>query len=328
MSTDAQTEGTAGPSPETVAAISAIFKENPNAPPAPVQTAAPSPATSQPTTAEPHPVTPQLFAHGEPQPVLPVGSDALTVDGRQPPSSYVTQSRLKEEADRRRAAEQRAYEAELRVARYEGMQAQANRQPVQQQAKPVDPNPLPAQFRSAADFLVADPDGYANWLESRAMHRAQAAVAPKLAAMEAANQKAVWGNDELRARQVYGDAHVEQVKTYVKANSNLSQHFSQFSDPFSRAAEWARNEQMRQAIPNGDINAYNVMIAEQLLASPEFVQAMTARSQPMAQNHAPQFPVGVPPSLSSQPRGAQNQPVMSTQDALKSYFASRHSAAG
>ena len=73
----------------------------------------------------------------------------------------------------------------------------------------------------------------------------------------------------------------------------------------------------QQAIPNGDINAARENWLRQALSDPEVLRQLAPHLQGSS------VPVGVPPSLSSQPRAGYRGPVMSAEDDLSNMFADR-----
>lgn len=239
--------------------------------------------------------------------------------------NMVPGSRLKEEADRRRAAEQAARDTALRLAQLEGfvhaLQQQPQVQPAQPQP-PADPHPLPQQYRSASDFMIADPDGYHQWIEDRTAARVRAESQQQAAEVNAQLRNVAWQADDVRAAQLYGAEFVASVKEYVKSNPELSRRFSKSLTPYSDAAKWAREEQVRRAIPNGDVNAARINWLREALSNPELLKEIAPHL--VSNGAAPAAtPAGVPPSLGAMPRTASAGPVMTTEDAINSLFASR-----
>lgn len=329
--TDLAPSAPAAPSTDTQAAINAIFNQAPiDRDMAPVSTILVSPEQPQANpdaTAPADPTNPLQQPQAAPvvldqngQPLPPV------IDTRTQAPNMVPGSRLKEEADRRRAEATRAVEAERRAAYLEGQlqalsQSQQQAQQQQPPPAPVDPNPLPPQFRNATDFMIGDPDGFVAWNQNGARIAARQEAEKANSQIEARFQKLNWKSDDQQARATYGSEYVDQVKAHVQANPQLAKHFSQFPDPYTKAVQWARDQQVRQAIPNGDINAARVNWLREALANPELLREIAphlAGGQPASAS-----PSSVPPSLGSLPRANGTGPIMNTGDAIQALFASR-----
>lgn len=240
----------------------------------------------------------------------------------------VPASALVEERNRRRQAEQAARQFETRLAQLEGYLQAIQSQPQQQaqpQAAPADPHPLPPQFKTTTDFMLADPDAYTSWVENRAAAKAQAVAEKARQDIENQVRDVAWQSDDIRAKQIYGAEFVEQVKAYVKADQQLSRQFSQYKDPYTRAAQWAREEQVRRAIPNGDLNTAKANWLREALTNPELLKQV-APHLVAAQPPAAASPSSVPPSLGAISRSAGHTGAFqSPEDFIQSGFARRNS---
>lgn len=327
MTDAAQTTDTAStPSADTQAAIAAIFNESPNSREMSTVQQVLSPDGQQAPTGATDPNAPASAPAPNGQQMAPAGQGQAVspADSTQQHPAQVPASRLKEEADRRRAAEQHARTIETQLAQMQGY-LQALQQPQQQHqapAAPVDPNPLPQQFRSEEDFLIADPKGYAQWMRQGAQMAARQEADKAREEFNAQVRELNWQSDDMTAKSTYGAEFVESVKAHVKANPQLSRHFSQFKNPYTKAAEWAREQQMRQAIPNGDVNAAKANWYRDLMANQELQKALGVQIVPI--NAAAPPPSSVPPSLGSINRSAGHTgAVQNTADAIESLFDSR-----
>lgn len=331
MTDVAQQSEQQAPSTDTQAAIAAIFNESPNV--REMATAQQVLASQDSQQASPSATDPNAQANA---PIAPQGQQAAPTGQGQAVSPADAQNQsnpamvpvaaLTGERERRQQAEQAFRDTQMRLAQLEGYIQALQTQPQQQSQPqtPVDPNPLPQHFRSEEDFLIADPKGYSQWLRTGA-ERAATAVADKARQdFESQVRDIAWQNDDIRAKQTYGSEFVEQVKAYVKADPKLSRQFSQYKDPYTRAAQWAREEQVRRAIPNGDLNAARAQWLQEALQNPEILRQIAPQLVAAQPSPAAVPPSSVPPSLGSIARSAGHTGAFqSTEDAVSSLFASR-----
>jgi hypothetical protein len=284
---------------------------------------------------EPAPVSPQQFAQPQsgpaPLPVAAPGPAAVQSVNGQPQATHENplpagvRQRIAELTESRRQSDAALSQERAERARIEGyLLAQQQQARAQQQAP-------------AAPDMIADPNGYAQWVEDRATSRAQALFAEQRREMEqvigtrlqeVTHQSAnlAWQADRQRAVTQYGADAVAAVESEMQSNPQLGKHYSydQSGRPnpyaYTQAVAAFRTQQFQQEIPNGDLAAYKQrVIQEYLSGSPAALnQAATQYAQTQRQG-LPAFPQ----SLSSLPIGGSQPETIPSDpnDSLRQMFA-------
>ena len=273
-------------------------KTEPVAEPEPVEAKEPEPEPAPEVKAE---ETPPEAAEpeGEPDPV------AEEKGGNIP--SY----RLKEEADKRRAAEERTAEIERREAearqqnatllgRLEQMERQIaqGQKPAQPEAEPID--------------LYTDPDAFAANLQSTVQQQLR--------------QNALSNNLQMHA-MVHGDKFNAAFTELTKSGDQEAAARAMASpNPGKAIMDWHQNRTI-VAETGGDLTAYREKLREEMLNDPEILKQLGERLKAGGGNPAPaagQPAVVIPPSLSKSTGSASRaEKIPETEDELWAYATSK-----
>lgn len=208
------------------------------------------------------------------------------------------------------------------------MEAQAHQlagyiRAIEQQRMAAASPPQQAPEEPPLPDMINDPQGYAKAVADQAERRAD----QKVAEVRAVARQVAWANDEMRAAKRFGDDTVEAAKHWVRQNG-LDTELSKRPNPFTAAVELYRTAQLRNAVPNGDLNQFRTQVLRDALSNPEFVKQIAPMLLQARPGVAPQ-PAVIPPPLSGQPRHNASQPetmFASGLEGVKAMLAARRSA--
>ena len=307
------------PSVSAEAYVDSIFGNSEPSNTAPVVT---TPVSPQPA--------PQTFAAPITAPVVDHATFAQQVNGQPaaaPPENPLpigVRQRLAELSDRARQAEASAAQERERAAKLEGYliaQERAGAQAAAQQQPPQVPD------------HIQDPQGYASWVRDQAVREAQAVAAHERQQFQqqvGAQIKSVarigWEADRARAVATYGEETVRVVAQQLASNKQLGDHYSYDAngmpraDAFSRAVADYRATQLRQAIPNGDLRAYEQQVIQRYMN--QNPQALDQHAAAYAAQQRQMLPAA-PQPLASAPTGGSQIPQIPAdpRDSLRQMFA-------
>lgn len=183
---------------------------------------------------------------------------------------------------------------------------------------------------------ITNPQGYAAWVRDQVVSEARSVVAqerealqrelvPQLQQVSAQNARAGWDTDRMQAVQKYGAETVAAVEAELRANPELGNAYSfdqngrPARNPFTRAIADRQMHKLQQAIPNGDLQAYEQQIIQRYLQNP---QALNQAATQYASQQRQAYPVSPQPLASLPTGGSQAETIPADpNDSLRMMFA-------
>lgn len=184
--------------------------------------------------------------------------------------------------------------------------------------------------------IITQPKEYAAWVRDQALSEARAMVAQERQAIEqqllpqvqqatVQAAKAAWQTDRMRAVEAYGAEAVSAIEAEMQANPRMGDAYSYdqsgrpVANPYTRAIGDRQMRQLQQAIPNGDLKAYEQQVIQRYLQNPAALNQV-ASQQALQQRQA--YPAS-PQPLASLPTGGSQLETMPADpnDSLRQMFA-------
>lgn len=188
--------------------------------------------------------------------------------------------------------------------------------------------PQPQQAQAPAEptlpDLISDPHGYAQAIEERALKRAEQLAEERIRDAQRMTMRNSWELDDMRAVAKHGAEVVNAAKVWVQQN-RLDAQLSQRADPYTTAVELYRVAQLRNAVPDGNLESFKERVVREAMSNPEVLKQLAPHLLQARPGVQP-APAVIPPPLSGQPRTnatAPSQMFSSGMEAVGALLASR-----
>lgn len=196
-------------------------------------------------------------------PAPPVPAEPVVQQQEQPPTPEpaIPPSRLREEAEARRAAEREAAELRGRLAAFEARQ-----------------QPQPQQVQQTKDFWE-EPDEYFKNLINPVQQTLQSELQQQREVFSKMLAEQIHGKDTVDAAY---QAFAQQFQANPNAFAGQYHQFMRSENPYGALVGWHKQQQVLQEVGN-DPTAYRARLLADALKDPEHLKAALAHAQSTAQ---------------------------------------------